>query len=196
MNRSALIVIVDFLLVSLLAFSRLDELDVPQEKAQAAAPAVPFSKGDHQDLVDVLKLSLDKERESRDALNAQLRQTQSQLQNREQTLAEREKLMRDAEQVLQQKSDEASRLQQERATLAEQFAATQTNLSQLQKQLTDTLSDATLSRKKLESIQTDLQAREQEEAVLQRKMNELEQTRLAAEAEKQRLATQLQVAQT
>src|SRR4051812_34159004 len=98
MNRSALIVIVDFLLISLLAFSRFDEQDLSSE--QQGQPTMASTSGSQKDVVDVLKLSLNKERESRDELNEQLRQTQAQLQTRESVLSDREKLIRDAEQVL------------------------------------------------------------------------------------------------
>src|ERR1051325_3429412 len=119
MNRSVLIVIVDFLLITLLAFSNLDEQNLTSQKPPAAAGA-PRPNAGRQDVVDALKLSLNKEKETREALNAQLQQAQAQLQSREQTLAEREKLIRDAEQTLQQKVDEAARLGRERANLEQQ----------------------------------------------------------------------------
>ena len=108
MNRSVLIVIVDFLLISLLAFSRFDEPDVVEKPITGTA--LPASATGRQDLVDVLKVSLDKERESREQLNEQLRQAQAQLQGREQVLTDREKLMREAEALLREKADEAARL--------------------------------------------------------------------------------------
>jgi hypothetical protein len=195
MNRSVLIVIVDFLLISLLAFSRVDEQDVkmevPGQRASLAAPS-----GKRQDLVDVLKTSLNKERESREQLNDQLRQAQQQLQSREQTLSERDTLIREAEEMLRQKAAEATRLSHDRSAIEQQFATTQANIAELQKQLTNSLSEASLSRQHLEAVRNDLQAREQEEAILKRKMAELEKSRLAAEDEKQRLSTELQVAET
>jgi X-X-X-Leu-X-X-Gly heptad repeat protein len=195
MNRSVLIVIVDFLLISLLAFSRLDEPDIQLDKAGKTAPTVA-STGPHQDVMDVLKLSLSKERESREQLNEQLRQTQAQLQTREQVLSDREKLIREAEQMLRQKAEEAARLSRERSSIEQQFTATQANIAELQKQLTNTLSEASLSRQHLEAVRNDLQAREQEESILKRKLAELEKSRQSTEAEKQQLATQLQVAET
>ncbi|MFO1501471.1 MAG: hypothetical protein U1G07_24295 [Verrucomicrobiota bacterium] len=193
MNRSALIVIVDFLLISLLAFSRLDDPTLPEEKPGAAAPTM-MNTGARQDVMDTLKLSLNKERESRDALNEQLRQAQARLQSHEQTLTEREKLIQEAEQLLQQKSDEAGRLARERANLEQQFTTTRTSVAELQKQLTNTLTEASESRQHLEALERELKARAQEEGILKRKLNELEQTRMANEAEKRQLSTQLQLA--
>jgi hypothetical protein len=195
MNRSILIVVVDFLLITLLAFSRFDDIDQKVEKT-AQAPVLATAPAHRQDLVDALKVSLDQERQTQAQLNDQLRQAQAQLQDREAALSDREKLMREAEQLLRQKADEAAKLERERAALADQFAATREDVSNLKKQLTNTLSEATSSKQQLSSLQSDLQAREQEEAVLQRKLSELEKTRQTAEAEKARLASQLQVAET
>ena len=193
MNRSALIVIVDFLLISLLAFTRMDDTAMDDQAGQAT-PAM--AAGARQDLMDTLKVSLDQERESRQVLNEELRKAQTQLQSREQVLGEREQLIREAEQMLRQKSEEATRLARERAAIQRQFAATQSSVAELQNQLTNTLSEASRSRQYLETMQRDLKAREQEEAILKRKLTELEQTRLAAEAEKQQLSNRLQVAET
>lgn len=190
MNRSILIVIVDFLLISLLAFSNFDE---PATVNRSAAPAA--KRDSRQDMVDVLKLSLDKERQSREQLDEQLKQAQAQLQGREQTLSEREKLIREAEQMLREKAEEAARLARERTALQQQFASTQSDVAKLRDQLTSTLTEASQSRQHLEAVRTDLQAREQEEAILKRKLADLEKSRQTAEAERQQLNTQLQVAE-
>jgi hypothetical protein len=196
MNRSALIVIVDFLLVSLLAFSRLDNQEMPSFEKTGPPTTQTNTRSPQQDVADVLKASLETERQSREHLNEQLQLTQAQLQTREQALSEREMLIREAEQVLREKAEEAARLGKERAALQTQFSATQASLAELQKQLTNTLGEASQSRQHLEAVRNDLAAREQEEAILKRKIAELEKTRQAAEAEKQQLATQLQVADT
>ena len=179
MNRSVLIVIVDFLLISLLAFSHFDEQDLAQAKPGQVA-SLPANSG-RQDVMDVLKLSLNKERESREQLNEQLRQTQAQLQSREQVLGDREKLMREAEQLLRQKADEAARLARDRSAMEQQMAATQMSVAELQRQLTNTMTEASQSRQHLEAVRTDLQAREEEEAILKRKLAELEKSRQASE---------------
>jgi hypothetical protein len=199
MNRSILIVIVDFLLISLLAFSNLDDQSLSLDK-EKAAPSMSLSMArptqPSQDLVDALKVSLNKERESRDQLHDQLRQTEAQLQTREQALGDREKLIGEAEQLLRQKADEAARLERERTALEQQFSTTQGDLAKLQKQLSNTLSEASQSRQHLEAVRNEVQARQEEESILKRKLAELEKTRQAAEEEKQQLASQLQVAET
>lgn len=199
MNRSVLIVIVDFLLISLLAFSRLDQTEVPPEtKAPAEIPPINLSSS-RQDMAELLKVSLEKERASREQLDEQLRLTQAQLQIREQSLDERERAMREAERLLKQKADEAARLAKERAAMERQFQVTQASVAELQKQLTNTLTEASTSRQNLEAVRADLAAREQEEALLKRRLAQLEddrkelaEERNESEEEKQLLAAQLE----
>ena len=72
MNRSILIVIVDFLLVSLLAFSNLDSLSLePKERRLEVAP-VKTDGGGRQDMLSALKSALEDERQSREKLSAEL----------------------------------------------------------------------------------------------------------------------------
>lgn len=194
MNRSILIVIVDFLLVSLLAFSRVDQVDLKKPSMQP--PALLPSRAGREDLVDVLKVSLDQEKQEREQLHDQLRQTEAQLQNREQALTEREKAMRDAEIALQQKNEEAAKLQRERQALEEQISTTQSGVTNLQKQLASIMTEASLSRQQLATVQNDLEVRQQEQGILERKLAELEKSQKAFETEKQQLSTQLKVAQT
>ena len=81
MNRSILIVIVDFLLISLLAFAKFDDME-PREAPLKAQTIVRAGSDSQQDLVSVLKLSLDQERQSREKLNAELSQTRKTLRTR------------------------------------------------------------------------------------------------------------------
>ncbi len=193
MNRSVLIVIVDFLLVSLLAFSRIDEPDMKlQDPGQRTTPAGPVNQ--RQDLMDTLKLSLSKEREQREQANERLQLLQAQLQAREQVLGDREKLIREAEQVLREKAAEAARLERERAALEQERRAIQSNVVELQSRLTNVLTEASLSRRHLEAVRNDLEARQEEEAILKRKLAELEKMRQAAEAERQRAEAERQQA--
>ena len=196
MNRSVLIVIVDFLLISLLVFANLDNPNLPAAEEAPRKTALPSPTSRQQDVMDVLKISLDKERSSREQLDEQLRETQAKLQTREQVLGDREKLMREAEQMLRQKAAEAARLASERAAMERQVKANQESVAELQSRLTNTLTEASASRQHLEAVRNDLLAREQEEAILKRKLAELESNREAAEAEKQRLANQLEEAET
>src|SRR5437773_8962436 len=113
MNRSILIVICDFLLVSLLAFSTVDINKVAQEgvertvKVDIATNQVDSGK----DLAAVMRLALDEERKGRDQL-----------------LGELAKAREASGKELQAKEQETAQLQQ-------QFAAAQTNIQTLNQRL-------------------------------------------------------------
>jgi hypothetical protein len=107
--------------------------------------------------------------------------------------------MREAEQLLRQKAEEAARLARERAAMERQVQATEASVAELQKQLTNTLTEASTSRQSLEAVQAALTAREDEEAILKRRLaqleedrKELEEERQDSEKENQQLAAQLQ----
>ena len=103
MNRSILIVICDFLLVSLLAFSTVDINKVAQPGVPQLATSAPAARqaAGRQDLGDVMRLALDEERKNRDQLlgeltgaralihqqNQQIELARSELQTKEQLAA-------------------------------------------------------------------------------------------------------------
>jgi hypothetical protein len=252
MNRSIFIVIVDFLLLSLLAFARFDsDQDVTTRKGgQLAQQLQPGqTQVGQKEMLNVLKLSLEEERQVRERLKGQLTETQDTLRTREELLAVREKSIQESQLSLQRKNEEAKKLAAERALLKEQMAQAQTALSALNNRLAVTTSEAKSSKERLTAMETDLRKRQEElnlanteakfskerlaamEADLRTRQDELikastvsavsrerlaameaelrkreaeaermrkslsdvEQKRLAAESEKQKLASQLQL---
>ena len=197
MNRSILIVICDFLLVSLLAFSTVDINKVADEgtprtvKIDLATNQVDSGK----DLAAVMRLALDEEKRSRDQLLGELTRTREEAARQQTTLGEREKQMQTFQQELQTRDQQAQRLQQElqtreqqaqqlqqkQTTLEQQYTLAQTNIQTLSQQLQSSSSEALLAKEKLAAMQSEL-------ASLQ-KSNQL------AAAEKLSLANQLQVAE-
>jgi len=194
MNRSILIVIVDFLLLSLLVFAKFDDIE-PRE-AQQAQTILPNTASGQQDLVSVLKISLDQERQSRAKLDAELSQTKEILQKRDDLLADREKRIREAQESLRQKEAQTQRMDLERTALSQQYTAAQSNLSQLQNRLNATSTEAEVSKARLEAMQADLQNRQEETGRLLNQLQELEKNRQLAEAQKQELAVNLRQSET
>ncbi|HLP78479.1 MAG TPA: hypothetical protein VK327_16365, partial [Candidatus Paceibacterota bacterium] len=192
MNRSILIVICDFLLVSLLAFSTVDINKVSQEGAQRSSVQLtmvtnrPESGG--KDLAAVMQLALNEERKNRDQLLGELSQART-------AASEREKQAQTLQQQLQSREQQAQQLQQQRSALEQQFAAAQTNIEQLNQRLQSTAGEASLSKEKL--AQTEAEARRQadEAAALQKRLAELAQSNQMVLNEKQQLATRLQIAE-
>src|SRR3954451_9429369 len=140
MNRSIFIVIVDFLLLSLITFARFDsDQDPNARKGGELAPQPPPGQ---KEMVNVLKLSLEEERQAREQLATELNQTQDRVKTQEELLALRERRIRESQETLQRKSDEARKLAAERAALEAQFTRAQTNLTALSSRLNLSSSEA------------------------------------------------------
>src|SRR5262245_59726037 len=146
MNRSILIVIVDFLLVSLMAFSNLDNLTLePNERRLEVAP-VTSQVGGKQDLVGTLKLALDTEQQSREKLTDELAKAREAAALQ---VADRDSKLQEVQENLLRSEAEARQLEQQRALLQQQISGAHTNLQSFQTALSATRSEAKLAREQL-----------------------------------------------
>ncbi|HEX5219806.1 MAG TPA: hypothetical protein VFZ59_09585 [Verrucomicrobiae bacterium] len=183
MNRSILIVIVDFLLVSLLAFSSADINKLAEDNP---APRVGLEISTNQpdsgkDLAAVMKIALDDEQKRRELLLSELKQTKESAGEREKQLA-----------AYQQRLEAT---EQQRASLQQQFASAQTNIEVLSRQVQASVSDASISKEKLAAMEAELRKRAEEAAAMQKQLSHLAQSNQMVLSEKQQLATKLQVAE-
>ena len=186
MNRSILIIICDFLLVTLVAFSNFDAQEAP--KVEATTAPAPKHIGGSADMVGTLKIALEDEKQSRDKLTQDLRA-------QEQALAEREQRIKKFQTDLRKTEDQAKQIEQERSALAQQFASVQTNLKDMQGKLTAASTENVLSKEKLAALEADLKRREQEALALQQKLSDTEKAAQTTLAEKQQLSARLQVSE-
>lgn len=199
MNKTLMLVICDFLLLSMLALARFDP---PEEAPKPTLDANASSATAEAELVELLEESLKAEQGSRENLSADLQQTQEDLREKARLLAEREAALEATEANLQQTSAEAEALAQakaeieaaqaeleaERQTLSERYESTREQLdeaSQERIQLANTLGQAreakSVSEERLKQAETELRRRERELAEREAALEE-------AEAEKARLA--------
>ena len=187
MNRSILIVICDFLLVSLLAFSTVDINKVSDTASQRSiSTEIATNQVDSgKDLAAVMRLALDEERKSRDQLLGELSKTRG-------SVSEREHQVQTFQQQLQSREQETLRLQQQQTNLQQQFATAQNNIQTLNQQLQTT---ATESREKLSAMEAEARRQAAQAAAFKRQLDQLGQSNQVVLAEKQRLYTQLQVAE-
>ncbi len=198
MNRSILIVICDFLLVSLLAFSTVDINKVAEEgstqniKAEVATNQVADTS---KDLAAVMRMALDEERKNRMQLLGELTRTREAMGQQQTLLSEREKQVQTVQQQLQNREQESQRLQQEQATLAERVAEAQTNIAALNQQLHSTTVESVLSKEKLAAMEAEARKKAEEAAALQQRLTQLASSNAVVLAERQQLASQLQVVQ-
>lgn len=190
MNRSILIVICDFLLVSLLAFSTVDINKVSDEgtprnvKVEIATNHVESGK----DLAAVMRVALEDERKNRDLLMGELTRART-------SIGEHERQAQMLQQELQTRQQQAEHLQEQQASLQQQFATAQTNMQTLTQQLQDSSVQAVISKEKLAAMEAELRKQSEHAATLQDQLSQLGKSNQAVLNEKQQLASQLRVAE-
>jgi hypothetical protein len=205
MNRTILIVICDFLLVSLLAFSTVDINKVTDESTarQVRVDIVTNAAPDGgRDLAAVMRVALDEERKSRELLLGELAKTremanrqQTLLSERETLLSEREQQVKNFQQELRAKEQLAAQLQRDRANLQRQYTAAETNISNLSRQLQSSSNQALISSEKLLAMENELRKQMDQAAVMKQELTQLSRSNQVVQAEKQQLTTQLRVAE-
>jgi chemotaxis protein histidine kinase CheA len=182
MNRSILIVICDFLLVSLLVFSTPDTTKINGETGASAVLNTEATNAPSagKDLAAVMRTALTDEQQKREQLVSELQKTRQTAAQQQSQLSENEK--------------RAQALQQEQANLKEQFAAARTNISALNEQLHSRSTEATLSKEQLAALQADMQTQQDQAAALKKQLADLEKANQAALADREKLTNQLQLA--
>jgi chromosome segregation ATPase len=191
MNRSILIVICDFLLISLLAFSTVDINKVGEEGTQRTVQvesATNRVEASGKDLAAVMQLALDEERKSRDQLLGELSRART-------AMTEGERQAQSLQEQLQNREQQAQQLQQQRFQLEQQFTAAQTNILQLNRQLQSTAGEASLSKERLSQTEAEARRQAEEAAALQQRLAQLARSNQIVLSEKQQLASRLQVAE-
>ncbi|HLZ54592.1 MAG TPA: hypothetical protein VKS19_08965 [Verrucomicrobiae bacterium] len=166
MNRSILIVICDFLLLSLLTFSTdinhmADESTPPPTKVVVSPNPVP---NPGNDLTAVMKQALEDEQKNRTQLQQQLAEARN-------TTGQRE---------------------QENQQLQQRVAAEQANIENLNRQLQN---NAEQAQQKLAATEAEAQRQSDQVSALRLQLDKLTQTSQLAQAEKQQLSNQLQLAE-
>lgn len=176
MNKTLLLIMCDFLLLNLLALTRWEKAE-PTRPQQPPVPAQQFGTppvSKDQDLVDVMKMSLEDERAQREQLSQQLQQTETALQSREQSLAQ---------------------LQQERTQLSSSLNQTQREAAELAQKVEAAAKDAAVSRERLAQMQRDLEQRQAEAARQQQQLANLEKQHAAAQEKIESLNVAVKVAE-
>lgn len=215
-----MLVICDFLLLSMLALARFDP---PEERPEPTLDATASSETAEAELISLLEESLESESESRTNLSADLTNTRKTLQETTKELEQNEATLSETLESLEAKTAEAARLVQtkaeleaeqnrlasekskveaEQAELSERFEDTRTALEsantervELVKTVGTLKAETSVVKERLSQTEEELIAREialaEREAAL--KTAEEERQRLAREAE--RLSRELNVAQ-
>jgi hypothetical protein len=201
MNRTILIVICDFLLVSLLAFSTVDvnkladsasqRTSMRMDMAQVTATNTPGDGA--SDLAATMRMALEEERRNREQLLNELARTRETVGQQQNVLSEQERQVRAFRQELETKEQQAARLQREQEGLMRQFALAQTNIQGLSQKLQDTSQQAEVSKERLAAMEAELRKQNEQASALQQRISTLQQSNQVVLNERMRLSTQLQV---
>lgn len=205
MNKTLLLIICDFLLISILALVEFkpDLTDVSTEE-------MLLSQSD-ADLIEVLKLSLENEdmrsRELADRLGLTEEELQARLEELERTESERQNLAENLETTsadLETTRESLTQTAEERAALAADLDRQRREANQLQSELQDKLAALDSAESNLQQLeqarqqweqkeqrmQTDLQIRETEKAMLEQNLlsarTEVERARLDSQRAEER----------
>lgn len=211
MSRSLLLVICDFLLLSLLALARFDDPNEqePTQELTAEERAVADAAVD-KDLVDILKLSLEAEKVGTADLAEELEQARESLEEREKALADKEerlnKAQMTAEQLVEEKvaieqaraeaEAERQRLVAEASTVQEQLRSADTERVELAKSLVEARETSAVSTEKLKSMQEGMQEQQRLLESLRAERERLASEKYISDQEKVTLENRLRVAET
>jgi hypothetical protein len=193
MNRSILIVICDFLLVSLLAFSTIDINKIakpggtPQLMLQPAAATNNQVTG-RQDLGNVMRLALDEERKAHDQLVGELTRTRTLVTQQDQQIQNTRNQLLTKEQL-------AAQLAEEQANLQRQFAAAQTNIADLSQQLHATTVETVITKEQRAAMEVEARKQAERAAALEQQLAQLQKTNQLMQSDRMALQNQLQMSE-
>lgn len=177
MNRSVLLVICDFLLLSLLALAKFDE--PPVEEPEAIVAPEQQQEAVEEDLIDVLRLSLEAEQAESNELERQLALKEKEIEERSDLLLNKDEKLEAAIQSLTLLEDEQAQLLQEQQMLTQARMQLEQDkalaLADKERILQD--KERILQEKqRMEARNDELNARTQ---IALERLNEVEQQRLA-----------------
>jgi X-X-X-Leu-X-X-Gly heptad repeat protein len=142
MNKTLLLIMCDFMLLNLLALTRWEKAEPSHTQLETAAPrSAANAPAVNADMVELMRVSLEDEKASREKLAADLAATQGNLSEREKNLAA---------------------LQQQKGQLESTLNATQNSAKELEKRYTAASQDAFLSKEQLAKLQRELEEKRAE----------------------------------
>lgn len=192
MNKTLLLILCDFLLLNLLALTRWEQVDeqlVSTEIAPVGTADGRRPEPADTDLLAALNLSLEEERQLRDAVDTELEDTRRTLESRDETLEEREARLTRLETELENQERDL-----ENAT--RQVTESRLDLNALADRLSRTAEEATEERIRARRLQEELAAQQAEARKLAGSVRQLEEEKAVANSEIQSLETRVEVVET
>lgn len=183
MNKTLLLILCDFLLLTILSMWKMEE-DSPPPADTASSDTADVSVSAmammEKDLLDTLSYSLEEEKSEREELSEDLEAKASELAKREEELAQRQNRIQNLEQNLTEAEKRERELAQEAAQLETKVAAVETNYQTVTQQLSEAEQEALQSQAQSRLLQEELERKLAEvsakEAALAQKNQELAAT--------------------
>ncbi|MEO6246327.1 MAG: hypothetical protein ABIQ12_12910 [Opitutaceae bacterium] len=196
MNKTLLLILCDFLLLTLLALTRWESAEPPQSKQPPVPELAANAVTKDQDLVEVMRQSLDDEKATRDDLAQKLSTADATLVAREQSLnqlrTERNRIADERNAVaatLTEAQRSAAELAKKATLAAEQSALTKEQLAQIQRELAEKQAEA-------QRIKSDLAKREKDLDVARSENKTLTAAYFVAEEQKKNLLEKTKTLET
>jgi X-X-X-Leu-X-X-Gly heptad repeat protein len=175
MNKTLLLIMCDFMLLNLLALTRWEKAEPSHTQLETAAPrAAANAPAINADMVELMRVSLEDEKASREQLAGQLASTQGTLTEREKNLAA---------------------LQQQKSQLEGALTATQNSARELEKRYSAAAQDAFLSKEQLAKLQRELEERRAEAERQQAELARMERQNAEARQRIENLNVAVRVAE-
>jgi len=175
MNKTLLLIMCDFMLLNLLALTRWEKAEPQHTQLETAAPrSAANAPAVNADMVELMKISLEDEKATREKLAGQLSSTQGSLSEREKNLAA---------------------LQQQKGQLENTLAATQSSAHELEQRYTASAQEASMSKEQLAKLQRELEERRAEADRQKAELARMERQNSEARQRIENLNVAVQVAQ-
>ncbi len=181
MNKTLLLILCDFLLLTLLALTRWETAEPPRPKQPPVPEMAANASTKEQDLVEMMRVSLADEKQVRDELAQKLSTADSTLAAREQSLT--------------QLQAERAKLSQERNAVAATLTETQRAAADLSQKMSAATQEATLTKEQLAQIQRELAEKQAEAARQARELAALQKQQTDSQRQIQGLTLAVVVAE-
>jgi multidrug efflux pump subunit AcrA (membrane-fusion protein) len=187
MNKTLLLIIVDFLFLNLIALTRWEKAEPIQQRPPPVLEMTGKNGGQpsrDQDLVDVMRLSLADEQKTRERTAEQLQAAHAEIQSKEQSLSQLQAAKGQLESSLTATQQNVKELGEQVAAAAKETDMTKERLAQIQRQLEEKQAEAERQKKQLAAL-----AQQQKDA--QQRIENLSVTAKVAEQEKDQMKASL-----
>jgi hypothetical protein len=197
-NKTLLIIICDFLLISILALVEF------KPQVEIAEPdSAELKENAAEEMLELLQLSLEQENAERAAVEAALSEKESALAETSESLAEKETLIREKEQIIDRTTQALAKTDETLRTIQAEKAAVATELSQTQSTLELTLEEKSgladaLRQREAQSrqLQDELARQREETAAREAALSAAQENLESLEQSQQQLSTQLKIRET